>query len=119
MKKNRFVLAGILLLILLGLGQAAEIIYVPWLAMYADKSTLFIRWGSCGDNAAIKMWFGPGLASVNIGIVFAEKRTDSEKLNSAAIKLLNLLKSENPDLNDLAKKIGLTFLRYEKADNIN
>jgi len=119
MKKNRFVIVGIMFIMLLGLAQAADIIFVPWLGAYADKSTLFICWGSCQGNAAIKINFGPGLAAINVGIVFAEKATDTEKLKTAQIKLLNLLRSDNLDLNDLAKKIGLTFLKYEKTDNIN
>jgi len=117
MKKTFFVLVGFFLVLCQAPVLLAEIIYVPWTGTYADKSTLYIRWGTYEDHLAIEFACGP-LQSTSIGIVFAEKVTDTDKFKSAVLRLHNLLELNNPNLNDFAKTIGLTFQEFVSVDKI-
>jgi hypothetical protein len=117
MKKSIFILVGLFLVLSQAPGLLAEIIYVPWTGTYADKSTLYIRWGAYEDHLALEFACGP-LQTTSVGIVFAERTTDTDKFKSAVIRLHNLLELNNPNLNDFAKSLGLTFQEFVSVDKI-
>ncbi len=114
MSNKRMILFGVLFLATLVGLQAAEFVYVPWMDAYVEKSRLSMRWGWWGDNLALQVTVG----GWDIGIAFNEKASDTEKLNAARVKLVNVLNAKDNDLSDLAKKIGLTFAQLVSYESI-
>ncbi len=114
MSKKRTIFFGVIFLAALVGLQAAEFVYVPWMDAYVEKSRLLMRWGLWGDSLGLQVTVG----SWDIGIAFNEKAADTEKLNAARVKLVNVLNAKDNDLTDLAKKIGLTFAQLVNYDSI-
>ncbi len=114
MSNKRMILFGVLFLVTLVGLQAAEFVYVPWMDAYVEKSRLSMRWGLWGDNLALQVTVG----GWDIGIAFNEKAADTDKLNAARVKLVNVLNAKDNDLTDLAKKIGLTFAQLVSYESI-
>lgn len=124
MSMRRFVILGVscLFFCLKPIAIAADMLYLPELGVYADKSTLMIEWGKNEGNAAIKVAFGPGLAAKNFGVVYAEQySTDSVKIVAAKKKLADVLNSKENTFSvhdHFVKRIELKFKKYVPAGNI-
>ncbi len=114
MKKKRLVFLGCALVTLVAMSWAADFIYVPWLDAYADRATLFLRWGLSGENIALQVSLGDSA----IGIQFGETMDDTAKLNVAKGRLLRLLKTKDFDLDDLPTSLGLTFVQFIRYENV-
>ena len=121
MKTKRLVLSIALVLSLISLAAAADPIYVTFLGMHADRSTLSVMWGQYEENVAIKVSLGNAFGGVQIGIVFVEKTSlDATKIDEARIKLHQMLRGNDSwlSIEDFTKKIGLGFLKYVEATEV-
>jgi len=114
MKKARLVCFGTMLLVAFAAIQAADYLYIPWLDAYADPSTLFLRWGTSGENVALQVSFGDS----GIGLVFGETVEETAKINAARARLLRILNAKDLDLDDLPTTLGLTFVQFVKYESV-
>jgi hypothetical protein len=110
-------------------AQANDILYIDALRMFASKSTLIIENGKYssatvkGSNFAIRISFGYGSASKQIGLVYKEgKKEDDDKIVAALAKLNQILNDPKITIlrieHELSKDIGLSFESYVNASNI-
>ncbi len=114
MRKSHAILFGAMVLILAAGLQAADFLFIPWLDAYADRATLFLRWGFTGETVALQV----SLGDAGIGLQFAETTDDAAKISAAKAKLLRLLSAKDLDLTDLPTSLGLTFVGFIKYENV-
>lgn len=103
--------------------HGGDIVFLDAFRMFADRSTLMVEIGSYEGQVAMKVSFGHGLASKDIGLVFKEKiDPDNQKLGEAFQKLAGVLNDPKRTLlrleHELSADIGLTFQKVVKADQI-
>ncbi len=121
MKARQLLLIVVLVLFLQPLARARDVIYVEFLGMHADKSTLTFIWGQNEENVAVKVSLGNAFAGAQVGIVYAERTTmDNTKIDGAKSRLQQLLRSDvsSISLEDVTKRIGLTFLKFVEPDEV-
>ncbi len=114
MRKTRVILFASLLLILAAGLQAGDFLFIPWLDAYADRSTLFLRWGFYGESLALQVSFGDSA----IGLQFSETVDDAGKISAAKARLMRILTAKDLDLSDLPTSLGLTFVQFIKYENV-